>query len=78
MGQPNELGQVRPGYLADLLLVDGDPLADITILQDRDRLAAIMKNGTFYKEPTFTSSSHRAGPPSDPDAAVDSDFRLDP
>ena len=26
MGRPNELGQVKPGYLADLLLVDGDPL----------------------------------------------------
>jgi imidazolonepropionase-like amidohydrolase len=29
MGRPHELGQVKPGYLADLLLVDGDPLADI-------------------------------------------------
>ena len=26
MGRPDELGQVREGYLADLLLVDGDPL----------------------------------------------------
>lgn len=78
MGRPDELGQVRPGYLADLLLVDGDPLADITILQDRDRLAAIMKDGKFHKEPQFTSESHRVEPPSDPDAAVGSDFRLDP
>ena len=29
MGRPDELGQMKPGYLADLLLVDGDPLADI-------------------------------------------------
>ena len=33
-----------------LLLVDGDPLADITILQDHDRLNYIMKDGRFHKE----------------------------
>ena len=36
MGRPNELGQIKPGFLADLLLVDGDPLADIKRLQNRD------------------------------------------
>ena len=34
-----------------MLLVDGDPLADISILQDRDRLLAIMKGGVFHKRP---------------------------
>ena len=33
MDMGHELGQVREGYLADLLLVDGDPLADVSILQ---------------------------------------------
>jgi hypothetical protein len=33
------------------LLVDGDPLADIAILQDADRLLAIMKDGVFHKAP---------------------------
>jgi imidazolonepropionase-like amidohydrolase len=51
MGRANELGQVRVGFLADLLLVDGDPLADIAILQDATRLAAIMKGGVFHKRP---------------------------
>jgi imidazolonepropionase-like amidohydrolase len=51
MGQPGELGKIAPGYLADLILVNGDPLADITILQDRARLTAIMKDGLFHKEP---------------------------
>jgi imidazolonepropionase-like amidohydrolase len=51
MGQPDELGQVRQGFLADLLLVDGDPLDDIRILQDADRLAGIMKGGRFHKRP---------------------------
>ncbi len=52
MGRPHELGLVKEGYLADLLLVDGDPLDDITIFQDRDNLLAIMKDGAFHKHPT--------------------------
>jgi imidazolonepropionase-like amidohydrolase len=47
----NELGQVKEGYLADLLLVDGNPLQDVSILQDRHRLLMIMKDGQFYKKP---------------------------
>ena len=43
------IGQIRPGYLADLLLVDGDPTSDVTVLQDKTRLVAIMKNGEFHK-----------------------------
>lgn len=50
MLRPDELGKVQPGYLADLLLVDGDPLEDITILQDEERLRYIMKDGRFHKE----------------------------
>lgn len=45
----DELGQVREGYLADLLLVDGDPTKDVKILQDKDRLLVIMKDGDFHK-----------------------------
>jgi imidazolonepropionase-like amidohydrolase len=52
MGRPDELGQIKPGYLADLLLVDGDPLADIKCLQNRDALLAIMKDGRLHKAPT--------------------------
>ncbi|MEO5700665.1 MAG: amidohydrolase family protein [Casimicrobiaceae bacterium] len=51
MGRPGELGVIREGALADLLLVDGDPLADIDILQQRERLLAIMKDGVFHKAP---------------------------
>src|SRR3954453_21783877 len=50
MLRPDELGKVQPGYLADLLLVDGDPLADITVLQDHSKLNYIMKDGRFHKE----------------------------
>src|SRR5713101_445661 len=51
MGQPGELGVVKAGALADLLLVDGDPLADIAILQDRSALRMIMKDGALHKAP---------------------------
>ena len=61
MGRGDELGLVREGYLADLLLVDGDPVADIACLQDRDRLAAIMKDGVFHKAPVDTRESVPAG-----------------
>ncbi len=51
MGRPDELGQIKPGYLADLLLVDGDPLADIKRLQNQDALLVIMKDGRLHKAP---------------------------
>ncbi len=51
MEMGDALGQVREGYLADLILVDGDPLADVRILQDRNRLLAIMQDGRFHKQP---------------------------
>jgi imidazolonepropionase-like amidohydrolase len=56
MGQPGELGKVQAGYLADLILIDGDPLSDIAILQDRNRLKAIMKGGAFHKEPADSTA----------------------
>jgi len=46
----DELGQIRPGFLADILLVDGNPLANVKILQDADKLLMIMKDGQFHKE----------------------------
>jgi imidazolonepropionase-like amidohydrolase len=49
MGRRGELGIVKAGALADLLLVDGDPLADIAILQDRGALRMVMKDGVIYK-----------------------------
>jgi imidazolonepropionase-like amidohydrolase len=56
MMKPDELGLVKDGYLADLLLVDGDPLANIALLQEPSRLLAVMKNGVFHKEPEIRSA----------------------
>lgn len=51
MGMGHELGLLREGYLADLLLVDGDPTEDVRVLQDKTKLTAIMKDGRFHKSP---------------------------
>lgn len=57
MQKPGELGLVKAGALADLLLVDGDPSVDVRILQDADLLLAIMKGGHFHKAPMPTKRS---------------------
>jgi imidazolonepropionase-like amidohydrolase len=51
MGMESELGQIKPGFLADLLLVSGDPTQNIALLQDKANLRAIMKDGKFHKTP---------------------------
>lgn len=45
----HELGRIQPGYYADCILVNGDPLEDIEILQDHDKLNVIMINGRVHK-----------------------------
>jgi imidazolonepropionase-like amidohydrolase len=60
MMRPNELGQVKDGFLADLLLVDGDPVTNIAVLQEPNRLLAIMKDGAFVKEPDLRPARGRA------------------
>ena len=49
IGIADEVGTIEPGKRADLLVVDGDPLADIGLLQDQDNLLAIVKAGDVYK-----------------------------
>lgn len=45
LGRLDELGTVEAGKLADLLIVDGDPIADIRILEDRSRFIAVLQGG---------------------------------
>jgi imidazolonepropionase-like amidohydrolase len=45
-----QIGTVRAGSLADLILIDGDPLADIAILRDVDRVVMVMKGGAVFKD----------------------------
>ncbi|MGW5363439.1 amidohydrolase family protein [Actinopolymorpha pittospori] len=49
LGIAEEVGTVEPDKRADLLVVDGDPLADIAVLADLDRINVIMKAGEFHK-----------------------------
>lgn len=60
MDMADELGQIREGYLADMLLVKGNPLEDITILQDKDRLMMIMKDGAIHRHAGATMSERPA------------------
>ena len=47
---PGKLGVVEEGALADLLLVDGDPIANIELIEDPEKnLLVIMKDGSIYK-----------------------------
>jgi imidazolonepropionase-like amidohydrolase len=41
--------------------VDGDPLADITVLQKPERILAVMKDGTFYKTPQVADGAYNNG-----------------
>ena len=49
MMKSGDLGTIREGALADMLLVDGNPLEDIRILTNHDRLVMIMKDGQLHK-----------------------------
>jgi len=47
---PGKLGVVEESALADLLLVDGDPIANINLVADPDKnFVVIMKDGKVYK-----------------------------
>ena len=48
-GMKDDLGTIEPGKLADLLIINGNPVDDITILQDHQKLEVIMKNGEFME-----------------------------
>ena len=47
-GIGNETGTLEPGKQADILVVDGDPLSNISVLRDRERLQLIMKGGIAH------------------------------
>ncbi len=66
LGKEGELGHVRPGYLADLLVVDGNPLADFRILYPKTRGVAqsgkiewTIKDGIPYHAPTMAANARR-------------------
>jgi len=50
MMREQELGMVRSGFLADILLIDGNPLHDLSLLVDPARITLVMKDGVVHKE----------------------------
>ena len=56
MGLGKELGEVKEGYIADLLLLDGDPLKDIDLVVHTKNLHVIMKEGSLYKNDSATAT----------------------
>lgn len=50
MMRPHEIGQIKPGYLADLILIDGDPLRDVGVLRKRQCIAMVMKGGAIQSD----------------------------
>lgn len=51
MGYPGELGVIGEGALADLLLVDANPLEDLSILVGPEHFTMIMKDGLLHRDP---------------------------
>ena len=51
MGMADELGVLAPGYLADLLVVRGNPARDVTLLQDAANIEWIVQAGRTHKQP---------------------------
>jgi imidazolonepropionase-like amidohydrolase len=50
LNRAGEIGVIAPGARADLIAVDGDPLADISLLDGQgENITHIMKDGAFYK-----------------------------
>jgi imidazolonepropionase-like amidohydrolase len=60
----HELGTIETGKLADIVAVDGDPLEDIRILQERKRIQLVMKEGEVYidRRPGFSREVVHAEP----------------
>jgi imidazolonepropionase-like amidohydrolase len=56
IGRDPDIGTIAPGKRADLIAVAGDPLADVSVLEN---VAFVMKDGVVYKGPGIDASPPR-------------------
>jgi imidazolonepropionase-like amidohydrolase len=54
LGHSKELGSIKAGKYADMIAVSGDPVKDISLLEN---VAFVMKGGTVYKQPGNSCST---------------------
>ena len=57
LGMEKSLGAIAPGYFADLVAVEGDPLADVNVLIEKVRF--VMKGGAVVVDKTASQRSAR-------------------
>jgi imidazolonepropionase-like amidohydrolase len=52
IGMADRLGTIEVGKLADLVVVDGDPLSDVSVLENQSRIAWVISGGKVVRRPT--------------------------
>lgn len=60
MMRESELGQISSGFIADIVLIDGNPLMDLSILTQPSKIAMVMKDGVIHKHLKDVSPSDPA------------------
>jgi imidazolonepropionase-like amidohydrolase len=58
MGLGDQIGSIAPGHEADIIVLDGDPLKDITAVR---RVVFVMKGGVVYKNAAYSTTAVHAG-----------------
>ena len=50
VGKADDWGTLEPGKAADILVVDGDPSADVRVLKDKSKIEMILQDGRRVKD----------------------------
>ncbi len=56
LGLQDEIGTIEVGKRADVLVVEGDPLADISVLTQKERIRMVMHNGLIITHPSTSKT----------------------